>query len=173
MALQDTTPIMRTAAAPSAVALPGLAHAVPTTLPLAPAPIDPDWILEGAPQARAAQIAHAADGRATLSVWDCTRGRFHWYFGGDEAVHILDGAVNVTGPDGRTRHLVAGDAAWFPAGTWFEWDVPEYVRKVAFCHDPVPAVARLPLRVWGRLGRIAARVLRGRRTRAPGGRTPA
>lgn len=56
------------------------------------------------------------------------------------------------------RKLTAGDTAYFPAFTWFEWQVHGYVRKIAFCHDVVPPVARLPLRIYGRLSRIMARL---------------
>ncbi|WP_067337062.1 cupin domain-containing protein [Stappia indica] len=127
-------------------------------LELMPAPINPDWVLEGAPQARAVQLASGQDRNANMSVWDCTDGRFNWYFGCDEAVYILEGSVTVTGPDGEVRKLTAGDTAYFPAFTWFEWQVHGYVRKVAFCHDVVPPLARLPLRIYARLSRIKARL---------------
>ncbi|WP_417769458.1 cupin domain-containing protein [Stappia sp.] len=127
-------------------------------LKLDPAPINPDWVLEGAPQARAVQLAQGDDRNASMSVWDCTAGRFNWYFGCDEAVYILEGSVTVTGPDGETRVLNAGDTGYFPAFSWFEWHVPDYVRKVAFCHDVVPPLARLPVKVLVRLSRVADRL---------------
>jgi len=120
--------------------------------------IDPDWILEGTPEARVAQIAEGSDAGATMAVWDCTAGRFNWYFGCEEAVFILEGGVTVTGPDGEVRELTAGDTAYFPAFTWFEWHVPSYVRKVAFCHTVVPTYARLPLKVLNKLSSIAERL---------------
>lgn len=127
-------------------------------LELSPAPINPDWVLEGDPQARAVQLAQGDDRNASMSVWDCTAGRFDWYFGCDEAVYILEGSVTVTGQDGETRVLSAGDTAYFPAFSWFEWHVPDYVRKVAFCHDVLPPLARLPVKVLVRLSRIANRL---------------
>lgn len=127
-------------------------------LELDPAPINPDWVLEGEPQARAVQLAQGDDRYASMSVWDCTAGRFNWYFGCDEAVYILEGSVTVTGPDGETRVLSAGDTGYFPAFSWFEWHVPDYVRKVAFCHDVVPPLARLPVKVLVRLSQIADRL---------------
>ncbi|WP_051241702.1 cupin domain-containing protein [Stappia stellulata] len=136
----------------------GLIHARLDTLALSDAPIDPDWILEGQPQARVMQIAEGADAAATMAVWDCTAGRFNWYFGCDEAVFILEGSVTVTGPDGEVRELHAGDTAYFPAYTWFEWHVPSYVRKVAFCHRVIPTLARVPLKVLNRLSAIAERL---------------
>lgn len=127
-------------------------------LELQPAPINPDWVLEGEPSARALTLAQGDDRSANMSVWDCTAGRFHWYFGCDEAVYILEGSVIVTGPDGETRELHAGDSAYFPAYDWYEWHVPDYVRKVAFCHDVVPSLARLPVRILARLSLIAEKL---------------
>lgn len=156
LAVQDTmsgeTPhgIMHTAA--------GLTFARTGDLTLQDAPINPDWILEGAPRARALLLAQGADRRANMSVWDCTAGRFHWYFGCDEAVHIVEGSVKVTDASGDCRLLEAGDAAWFPAYSWFTWEVEDHVRKVAFCHDAVPLPARFPLRVLTRLTQVATRL---------------
>ncbi|WP_293719984.1 cupin domain-containing protein [Stappia sp.] len=136
----------------------GLTLARTEGLELHDAPINPDWILDGAPRARALTLAQGDDRNANMAVWDCTAGRFHWYFGCDEAVYILEGSVTVTGPDGETRRLEAGDTAYFPAYSWFTWEVEDYVRKVAFCHDVVPSLARLPVRILTRLSLIAERL---------------
>lgn len=130
---------------------------------LEPAPIRPEWVIEGAPQARCRELSRSADGAAITAVWDCTAGAFNWHFAGDETVHILDGEVTVDDGSGP-KTLVAGDVAFFPAGTWARWEVGAYVRKLAFCRDPLPR----PL-----LGFIAAvrklKRLLGRRAAAPGG----
>ncbi|MBA4612616.1 cupin domain-containing protein [Stappia taiwanensis] len=144
------TPIERSSA--------GLMSAQLGAVDLQPQPINPDWILDGTPEARCTQLAEGSDRHATMAVWDCTAGRFNWYFGCDEAVYILEGSVTVTGPDGEVRKLTAGDTAYFPAYTWFEWHVEEYVRKVAFCHDVLPVMARLPVRILGKMTRVAERL---------------
>jgi uncharacterized protein len=98
---------------------------------LFPAPIRPEWILEGAPVARARPVAVTADDHFSSTVWDCTAGRFRWQFRSDEIVHILEGEVHVTDEAGRERALVPGDVALFSRGTTSVWRVPRYVKKLA------------------------------------------
>lgn len=118
------------------------AHAIAAahvdTIAMNPAPINPDWVIDGSPVARAGQIVQSSDGTAASAVWDCTAGTFNWHFGIDETVHILDGEVEVSTADGRPRVLRAGDVALFRAGTTAVWHVPTYVRKIAFCRHPLP-----------------------------------
>ena len=125
------------------------------------APIAPDHVIAGAPAARAAKLTESADGLVSTHLWDCTAGRFHWYFGVDEIVHILDGEVHVTGDDGQTVVLRAGDVGHFPLHSHSVWDVPEYVRKLAFHRVPKPVA--LPVRAARKL----RRAIRAPR-RAPG-----
>lgn len=103
-----------------------------------PAPINPDWILEGSPVARVGDIVKSTDRTTNSAVWDCTAGTFNWHFGIDETVHILDGEVEVSAPGFGKRTLRAGDVALFRAGTTARWHVPVYVRKIAFCRHPLP-----------------------------------
>lgn len=102
-------------------------------------PIEPSWILEGAPVARAADHAKSEDDSAISAVWDCTAGTFRWYFHWDETVVILEGDVHVTGEDGTSYTLRAGDMGYFAAGTWSTWHVENYVKKVAFIRRPFPS----------------------------------
>ena len=129
-----------------------------SNLELDPAPIRPEWILDGRPMARCRHWSDSSDGTTSAMVWDCTAGRFRWYFGGDEIVHIIEGEVIVTGDDGSHRTLRPGDAALFRAGTWSTWHVPHYVRKHAICHDSLPVAIALPLRVTRRAGRLFLRL---------------
>ncbi|MET0197661.1 DUF861 domain-containing protein [Rhodococcus sp. RS1C4] len=112
-------------------------------------PIDPDWILEGEPRARVAEWSRSIDGTTTTNVWDCTAGRFRWYFSVDEIVHIMDGSVTVSSDDHPERTLVAGDAALFRAGTWSEWHVQDYVRKHAILRQHLPGSLLLALKFAG------------------------
>jgi uncharacterized cupin superfamily protein len=130
------------------------------------APIRPEWVIEGEPQARSRELSRSADGAAITAVWDCTAGAFNWHFAGDETVHILEGEVVVDDGWGP-RTLSAGDVAFFPAGTWARWEVAIYVKKLAFCRDPLPrpllAVIKAVRKLKGLLGRRAA---------TPGGLAP-
>lgn len=130
---------------------------------LRPDPINPRWVIAGAPLARAVDLARSPDGTCNSAQWDCTAGTFHWYFGVEETVHILEGEVLVRQTDGREFRLRQGDVAVMPANTWMVWQVDRYVRKLAHCRYPVP-------RPFGKL----LRALQGLRNRLTlwNGRTP-
>ncbi|HEV2702991.1 MAG TPA: cupin domain-containing protein [Steroidobacteraceae bacterium] len=101
-------------------------------------PIHPSWILEGRPRARIAVLSDgSSDESAFMAMWDCTAGRFNWFYAIDETVYILEGAVTVTLPSGTPQHLVTGSSFFFARGTQAQWQVDSYVRKVAFCHEPL------------------------------------
>ena len=102
------------------------------------APIRSSWILDGEPVARVALLSSSADGTASTYYWDCTAGRFNWYYSFDETLHILEGSVTLKAPSGTSRLVVAGDTIFFPAGAQAEWTVDKYIRKLAFCRTPLP-----------------------------------
>lgn len=116
-----------------------------------PAPINPDWVLEGSPVARAGEIARSVDGTTLSAVWDCTAGTFTWHFGVDETVHIVEGEVEVSAEGFGPRILRAGDVTLFRAGTTARWHVPTYVKKIAFCRHPLPRPLGFALRALGRI----------------------
>jgi uncharacterized protein len=101
-------------------------------------PINPAWILEGKPVARLQLLSSSADGTASTYFWDCTAGRFNWYYSFDETLHILEGGVTLKYPSGASRRLSAGDTVFFPMGSSAEWTVDSYIRKLAFCRTPLP-----------------------------------
>jgi uncharacterized cupin superfamily protein len=113
-----------------------------------PAPIDPSWIIEGAPTARVAQLGRSRDGLTWTDLWDCTAGRFRWHYGPDETVHVIEGEAIVTDADGHVWTLRPGDVVTFRAGTKAQWHVPEYIRKVAFCRKRVPRWVAFGLGAW-------------------------
>jgi hypothetical protein len=80
-------------------------------------------------------------------------------------VLIVEGEVRVTDALGTTTTLRAGDVSYFPADSWFVWEIDEYVRKLAFCRLAVPRRVRrtlsavafvraLPRRVVGKVLRM-------------------
>lgn len=117
------------------------------------APIDPSWVLEGTPAARNKVLAGSSDGMSSTIMWDCTAGRFNWYYGYDETVYVIEGSVTVTLAAG-SRRLKAGDVAHFPAGSHAVWNVEKYIRKLAFCHDPLSRRLRLMRGLGARLKRL-------------------
>jgi uncharacterized cupin superfamily protein len=124
---------------------------------LSPAPIPGDWIIEGKPLARNRLMAGSTDGLGSTYMWDCTAGRFNWYYNVDETVYLVEGSITVVDSAGQLSHLRAGDIFLFPKGTRFEWTVHTYVRKVAFIHEPVSGKLRLFVRMY----RAVMRLLRG------------
>lgn len=115
---------------------------------LEPDPIPPEWVLEGMPVARRKRMVGSSDGRSSTHMWDCTAGRFKWYYVSDEVIHVVEGAVVVEDEAGVRQRLEAGDLFLFPAGTTFRWTVPLYIRKVAFLHDPLSRKLRLAQRLY-------------------------
>jgi uncharacterized cupin superfamily protein len=111
-------------------------------IPMKSAPIEPTWVLAGQPVARVGAHSKNIDGWASTNIWDCTAGRFRWHFVWEETVAILEGEVRVTNEAGETFVLKAGSIGYFPGGTWWTWEVPNYVRKIAFCRALVPRWAR-------------------------------
>jgi uncharacterized cupin superfamily protein len=119
-------------------------------------PVNPAWILDGTPQARIEHLSSSADGTASTYFWDCTAGRFNWFYTFDETLHILEGSVTLKFSDGRSRHVVAGDVVFFPNGSSAEWTVDHYIRKLAFCRTALPGFlvsARDAVRRVRRFGR--------------------
>lgn len=116
---------------------------------LLPQPIEPSWIKEGNPVARAVTLTESPDALLTTGLWDCTAGTFTWIFQTDEIVHILEGEVRVR--DGaKTHELVPGSVCYFPCGLETVWEVPKYVKKSFILRAPKRS---LPRRLAGTLKR--------------------
>jgi uncharacterized protein len=123
---------------------------------LCSAPINPAWILEGNPVARNRVVSRSSDSLACTIIWDCTAGKFNWFYDIDETVHIVEGSVIVSDGASPPQKLEPGSVAFFPAGTQARWHVENYVRKVAFCQRTLPAMMEKPITM---LRQIKARML--------------
>ena len=119
-------------------------------IPLSPAPIPSDWILEGTPEARVRVMATSDDNTAMTIVWDCSAGTFNWFYNLDETVSVVEGGMLLTDHSG-TRQVKAGDVIYFPAGSQATWKVDSYIRKVAFIRQPIPSSVSLGLKAWRKL----------------------
>jgi uncharacterized protein len=120
---------------------------------LVPAPIPRAWILEGNPVARKKHLASSSDRLARTLMWDCTAGRFNWFYDEDEVIHVLEGSVFIEDVAGARQRLQAGDTFLFPAGSRYLWTVSGYIRKIAFLYPPLSPEMRL---VRGVLKRLTA-----------------
>lgn len=98
-------------------------------------PINPAWIKEGTPEARAMFLTTSGDSMIRSGIWECTAGKFDWIFAFDEVVQILEGEVHVEA-EGQVRILRAGSTAYFPFGLKTHWHVPKYVKKFFTHHYP-------------------------------------
>jgi uncharacterized cupin superfamily protein len=110
----------------------------PSVAVMRQAPIDPSWILAGTPVARCASLSRSEDGTSWTDAWDCTAGAFEWRYGCDETINIQEGHATITDQDGAVWNVGPGDVIFFRTGTRARWVIPAYVRKVAFCRDPLP-----------------------------------
>jgi uncharacterized cupin superfamily protein len=110
------------------------------------APINSAWILEGTPIARNCTISTSKDGTSVALIWDCTAGRFNWFYDVDETVYVIEGSVLLKDANGAQRRVSAGDTVHFPVGAKVEWTVDKYIRKVAFCAAPMPKPIRFAWR---------------------------
>ncbi len=126
---------------------------------LEPKPIRPEWVLEGNPQAMCRQLSAMSDHRGDVCHWSCTAGKFNWHYGWDEAVLFLEGRVEITDQKGNVYVGEPGVSLFFPAGTSAVWHVPDYIRKIAFNHNPVPRYLHLATRVVDKAGALVRRLM--------------
>ena len=121
------------------------------------AAINPLWVLEGNPVSRHKLVSTSADGTASTVFWDCTAGRFNWFYDVDETVYVTEGSVTIKDQEGSVHRMSAGDWIFFPKGSHAEWTVQTYVRKVAFCRAPLPKSVVFARRVYRVLKRLIGR----------------
>lgn len=121
------------------------------------AAINPAWIIEGNPEARNRFLFSSADGTATTWLWDCTAGKFNWFYDIDETVYLIEGSVIIKDHAGGVCRVSAGETIFFPAGSSAEWTVPSYVRKFAILRAPLPRQVQFAKRVYHFLKRLAGR----------------
>lgn len=128
-----------------------------TSVELKSAPIKRDWILEGTPTARNAELSRSHDRTACTLIWDCTPGKFVWHYDTDETIHILEGSIVLHDGVSPSRRLGPGDVVFFPAGAVVNWTVETHVRKLAFFRRQLPK----PLALLARVASRAKAWLRG------------
>jgi len=124
------------------------------TADLEPAPVSPEWVLNGTPETRSKELARSHDGTSYVMVWDCTAGRFNWHYNKDETLVVISGEAFITNEKGEERRLGPGDIVFFPAGTSCTWRVTKYIRKVAFLRHTMPRPLGFGVLAWNKLLRI-------------------
>jgi len=65
-----------------------------------------------------------------VGMWRSQPATYDYFFAVDETFHVIEGAVTIDLPDSSERvELVAGDIAFFEAGTASVWTITEPFRK--------------------------------------------
>jgi len=121
---------------------------------LAPKPIEPSWIIEGNPVAQGSLLSKSADGLAFTMLWECTEGKFNWYYNCDETIMILEGAIVLENDTMRPTRYGPGDVIFFRKGAHARWHVQGRVRKLAFCRMPQPYLLGFALRAFNKIKRL-------------------
>jgi uncharacterized cupin superfamily protein len=117
-------------------------------------PIEPSWIIEGNPVARSCVLSQSADGLASTIVWECSEGKFNWYYDFDETILILEGSIVLESDTMRPTRYSAGDVIFFRNGAHARWHVEDRVRKLALCRTAQPFVLGFALRAFNKFKRI-------------------
>jgi uncharacterized cupin superfamily protein len=120
---------------------------------LTPRPIEPSWIIEGNPEAQWCVLSKSADGLASTMVWECSEGKFNWFYDFDETVLILEGSIVVESDTMAPTRYGPGDVIFFRDGAHARWHVEGRVRKLAFCRKTQPVLVGFALRVFSKLKR--------------------
>ena len=121
---------------------------------LTPRPIEPSWIIEGNPVAQWHVLSRSADGLASTMVWECSEGRFNWYYDFDETVLILEGSIVLESDGMPPTRYTAGDVIFFKDGAHAKWHVEGRVRKLAFCRKTQPVWLGFALRAYLKLRKM-------------------
>ena len=120
---------------------------------LTPRPIEPSWIIEGNPVAQSSVLSTSADGSASTIVWECSEGKFNWYYDVDETILILEGSIVLESDTMRPTRYGAGDVVFFKHGAHARWHVEGRVRKLAFCRTTQPFLFSFALRAINKIKR--------------------
>jgi uncharacterized cupin superfamily protein len=117
-------------------------------------PIEPSWIIEGNPVAQSSVLSKSADGTASTMVWQCSEGKFDWYYDFDETILILEGSIVLESDSMPPTRYGPGDVAFFRDGAHARWHVEGHVKKLAFCRKTQPVLLGFALRVLAKIKRI-------------------
>jgi uncharacterized protein len=118
---------------------------------LVPAPVPRAWIRDGNPVARHKRLTGSSDRLPSTVMWDCTAGRFDRFYEHEEVAHVLEGCVIIEDAAGVRQILQTGDTFLFPAGSRYEWTVPNYIRNITFSYAPLSRQMRLIKRIFQHL----------------------
>ena len=112
---------------PGLTPLDPLAHLAPSTPP------DAQILISAEPQCRS-KNAYEDSANVRIGVWDSTpytrRARPHKLH---ELMHLIEGSVTLSSPEGTSLQVNAGDSIFVPLGAECAWESTAYVRKFYVC----------------------------------------
>jgi uncharacterized cupin superfamily protein len=62
-------------------------------------------------------------------VWSKETSEFEWVYDRQETCYIIDGAAEITTPDGSTISIGRGDMVVFPKGMKCTWNITRSIEK--------------------------------------------
>ena len=86
-------------------------------------------------------------------VWQCSEGKFNWYYDFDETILILEGSIVLENDAMPPTRYGPGDVIFFKDGAHARWHVEGHVRKLAFCRKTQPVLLGFALRVFSKIKR--------------------
>jgi hypothetical protein len=72
-------------------------------------------------------------------VWQCSEGRFNWYYDFDETILILEGSIVLENDTMGPTRYGPGDVIFFKDGAHSKWHVEGHVKKLASVLSEDPA----------------------------------
>ncbi|HEX8233531.1 MAG TPA: cupin domain-containing protein [Caulobacteraceae bacterium] len=134
---------------------------------LKPAPIKPEWVTGGAPDAHN-KVLFVSDDRSIVTIlWRCAAGSFRWVYDEEETIYVVDGGMTLTYDDGRVQKVGKGDVVYFAAGSAARWDVDSHVHKVAVFRRPIPKMLGIVVAFHRKAASVAERLARLLRPAVP------
>jgi uncharacterized protein len=125
----------------------------PQAVELEPEPINPDWVVRGTPTARSKKLVTSNDWMASVVVWECTPGAFHWRYTRDETIYVLAGEAFISTRTDQERRFAAGDLGFFPNGLACNWRITQTFRKFVVQKETMFASLGLSVKVFKKLVR--------------------
>jgi uncharacterized cupin superfamily protein len=103
--------------------------------------------------ARSCVLSESADGFASTIVWECSEGKFDWYYDFDETILILEGAIVLESDTMGPTRYGPGDVVFFRDGAHAKWHVEGRVKKLAFCRKTQPVLLGFAVRAFSKIKR--------------------
>ncbi len=121
---------------------------------LSPCPINADWILEGTPTASLAVLSNSSDRLSCAVIWECTAGKFNWFYDFDETIHFLEGSCVIDDGKNGPRSFGPGDVIFIPKGAAAHWTIETRVRKLAYCQKVMPGKVQSAMQLMRAVKRL-------------------